>query len=99
MRLSLSFTVLLASLTSVLAAAGSEVVDLTGTNFESVVNPADLILVEFFAPWYVHRTVRSVLYSSVLCQVRPLQEPRARVRRGCPRPQDEEHLARKGRLC
>ena len=36
---------------AVLAADGSDVIDLTLSNFDSVVNPESLILVEFFAPW------------------------------------------------
>jgi hypothetical protein len=50
MRLSL-VSLLVAAATGVFAAEGSDVIDLNATNFESVVNPADLILVEFFAPW------------------------------------------------
>jgi protein disulfide-isomerase A1 len=50
MRLSL-VSLLIAAATGVFAAEGSDVIDLNATNFESVVNPADLILVEFFAPW------------------------------------------------
>jgi len=37
----------------VLAAEGSDVLDLDATNFKSVVDPESLILVEFFAPWQV----------------------------------------------
>jgi protein disulfide-isomerase A1 len=50
---------LLASLVSltlatlaVAEAAPSDVIDLTPSNFKSVVDPEKLILVEFFAPWY-----------------------------------------------
>lgn len=47
MRLSsLSF---LSFLSAVLA---SDVIDLTPGNFDAVVNPEPLVLVEFFAPWY-----------------------------------------------
>lgn len=35
------------------AVLGSDVLDLTHDNFDAVVNPESLILVEFFAPWYV----------------------------------------------
>ncbi len=41
---------MLASL--VAAEAASDVISLTASSFESVVNPEPLILVEFFAPWY-----------------------------------------------
>ena len=49
---------LLASLVSLtlatlaIAETASDVVDLTPSNFKSVVDPEKLILVEFFAPWY-----------------------------------------------
>ena len=33
-------------------AEDSDVISLTPSNFASVVNKEDLILVEFFAPWY-----------------------------------------------
>lgn len=36
---------------SVLAAEGSDVIDLDSSNFDSIVKPESLILVEFFAPW------------------------------------------------
>lgn len=36
---------------SVLAADGSDVIDLDASNFDTVVKPESLILVEFFAPW------------------------------------------------
>ena len=32
----------------------SDVINLTAENFDSVVNPEELILVEFFAPWCGH---------------------------------------------
>ncbi|GBE79475.1 Protein disulfide-isomerase [Sparassis crispa] len=37
-----------------LAEGASDVIDLTPANFESVVNPEPLVLVEFFAPWCGH---------------------------------------------
>jgi protein disulfide-isomerase A1 len=52
MRVSLLSSLFLAAATSVFAADDSDVIDLTASNFESIVNPKDLILVEFFAPWY-----------------------------------------------
>ncbi|KAI0068755.1 protein disulfide isomerase [Artomyces pyxidatus] len=54
------FPTLLASASSVffaslvLADGASDVVDLSGSNFKSVVNAEPLILVEFFAPWCGH---------------------------------------------
>ena len=39
--------------TLALADAPSDVIDLTPSNFKLVVDPEKLILVEFFAPWYV----------------------------------------------
>ena len=33
------------------AVLASDVIDLTHDNFDAVVNPESLILVEFFAPW------------------------------------------------
>lgn len=51
MRLSLLSGLFLATVSGVFAAEDSDVIDLTATNFDSIVNPAELILVEFFAPW------------------------------------------------
>lgn len=79
MRLSLSFTVLLASLTRVLAAAESDVLDLTATNFESVVNPADLILVEFFAPWCGHCKNLAPQYEEAATTLKAKNIPLAKV--------------------
>lgn len=42
-----------AALAFVQAVLASDVLDLTTVDFESTVNPESLILVEFFAPWYV----------------------------------------------
>ncbi|KAI0677617.1 protein disulfide isomerase [Trametes maxima] len=39
---------------AVLGADGSDVLDLTHENFDGLVNPESLILVEFFAPWCGH---------------------------------------------
>ncbi|EMD40736.1 hypothetical protein CERSUDRAFT_111314 [Gelatoporia subvermispora B] len=44
----------IALVTLTAADGASDVVDLTGTNFDSIVNPESLILVEFFAPWCGH---------------------------------------------
>ena len=60
-RTSAAFTV---ALTSLAAADGdakkkpSDVIDITQEMFESTVNPEPLILVKFFAPWYVAFHVR-----------------------------------------
>lgn len=51
MRLSLLSSLFLATVTGVFAAEGSDVLDITAANFDTVVKPAELILVEFFAPW------------------------------------------------
>ena len=56
------------ALASLVAAEGdaekkpSDVIDITQETFESTVNPEPLILVEFFAPWYVVLRV----YASVM---------------------------------
>jgi protein disulfide-isomerase A1 len=51
MRLSLLSSLFLATVSGVFAAEDSDVINLTAANFDSIVKPADLILVEFFAPW------------------------------------------------
>lgn len=51
MRLATLSALLLAAATRVFAADESDVLNLTSANFDSTVDPADLILVEFFAPW------------------------------------------------
>jgi len=51
MRFTIISSLLLAGLSSVLADDASDVLNLTQDNFDSTVNPAELILVEFFAPW------------------------------------------------
>ncbi|KAH9943444.1 disulfide isomerase [Epithele typhae] len=43
-----------AALAALHGALASDVLDLTASDFASVVNPEDLILVEFFAPWCGH---------------------------------------------
>ena len=48
----LASTLSLILATLVVAEAASDVVDLTPSNFNSVVDAEKLILVEFFAPWY-----------------------------------------------
>ena len=44
-----------AALAFVQAVLASDVLDLTNTNFDSLVKPEALMLVEFFAPWCVCR--------------------------------------------
>jgi protein disulfide-isomerase A1 len=48
MRLSLLSGLFLATVSGVFAAEDSDVIDLTAANFDTIVKPADLILVEFF---------------------------------------------------
>lgn len=54
MRLSsiLASTLSLTLATLALADAASDVIDLTPSNINSVVDSEKIILVEFFAPWY-----------------------------------------------
>ena len=52
MRFSLLVSSSVALLASLVAADASDVVSLTSENFDAVVKPEPLILVEFFAPWY-----------------------------------------------
>lgn len=40
------------TLATLVLADAADVIDLTTSNFKSVVDPEKLILVEFFAPWY-----------------------------------------------
>lgn len=53
MRLSIISSLFLAAVSGVFADEGdsSDVLNLTAANFDEVVKPASLILVEFFAPW------------------------------------------------
>ncbi|OBZ70429.1 Protein disulfide-isomerase [Grifola frondosa] len=44
----------LAFLSAVVAEGASDVIDVTAANFDTVVSPEPLILVEFFAPWCGH---------------------------------------------
>ena len=52
MRFSLLVSSGVALLASLVAADASDVISLTSENFDAVVKPEPLILVEFFAPWY-----------------------------------------------
>ncbi|PCH41025.1 protein disulfide isomerase [Wolfiporia cocos MD-104 SS10] len=49
-----SSATVLALVAAVAADAASDVINLTSDNFDAVVNPSSLILVEFFAPWCGH---------------------------------------------
>lgn len=96
---------LLASLVSLtlatlaVAEAASDVIDLTPSNFKSVVDPEKLILVEFFAPWYallpLHVTLqqhRANIRSS--SKVRALQGACSQLRGSGHLPQRKRHQAR-----
>ncbi|KAG8823434.1 protein disulfide-isomerase precursor [Serendipita sp. 399] len=81
MRLSLYSSFLLASLTTVFASEGapSDVLDLNASNFESVVNPAELILVEFFAPWCGHCKALAPHYEEAATKLKEKNIPIAKV--------------------
>lgn len=51
MRFSLSIAPLLAFAALVAAEGVSDVLNLDASNFKSLVDPEEMILVEFFAPW------------------------------------------------
>ena len=52
MRFSLLASSAAALFASFVAADASDVINLTAENFDAVVQPEPVILVEFFAPWY-----------------------------------------------
>lgn len=52
MRFSLLVSSGVVLLASLVAADASDVLSLTSENFDAVVKPEPLVLVEFFAPWY-----------------------------------------------
>ncbi|KIM25527.1 hypothetical protein M408DRAFT_207741 [Serendipita vermifera MAFF 305830] len=79
MRLSLLSSFFLATVTGVLAAEGSDVLDLTAANFETVVNPAELILVEFFAPWCGHCKALAPHYEEAATTLKGKNIPIAKV--------------------
>jgi protein disulfide-isomerase A1 len=68
MRLSTVSALFFATVASVYAADASDVLDLTASNFEEKVNPQDLILVEFFAPWYLY--LLFLIFTSILTHPR-----------------------------
>lgn len=48
------------------ANASSDVISLTAANYDDIVNPEALILVEFFAPWWVARFLTNFSFFFVL---------------------------------
>ena len=54
------FSLLLALCAALAAAEHSDVLELDGDNFHSSIDDKDLILVEFYAPWYVCDTPEAV---------------------------------------
>jgi protein disulfide-isomerase A1 len=79
MRLSLLSGLFLATVTGVFAAEDSDVLDLTAANFESIVKPAELILVEFFAPWCGHCKNLAPHYEEAATTLKPKNIPIAKV--------------------
>ncbi|KAG8789497.1 protein disulfide-isomerase precursor [Serendipita sp. 401] len=81
MRLSLYSSLLFASISVAFASEGapSDVLDLTASNFESVVNPAELILVEFFAPWCGHCKALAPHYEEAATILKQKKIPIAKV--------------------
>ncbi|KIJ56818.1 hypothetical protein M422DRAFT_40397 [Sphaerobolus stellatus SS14] len=76
MRLSTLVPVLSLWAASVLA---SDVLDLDATNFKSVVDPEDLILVEFFAPWCGHCKALAPHYEKAATTLKDKNIPIAKV--------------------
>jgi hypothetical protein len=91
-----AFSLTLAALA--LADAASDVIDLTPANFNSVVDPEKIILVEFFAPWYpllcFYASYQTKLTRLLLLKVRALQGACSSLRRGSYFPQRKGHQAR-----
>jgi hypothetical protein len=82
------FSTLLTSVSSLLLATlalaegSSDVIDLTPANFNSVVSPEKLILVEFFAPWYTVLLFLFFTEISPVPKVWTLQSARSSLRGG-----------------
>jgi len=64
---------------SVLAADGSDVIDLTSSNFDSIVTSEALILVEFFAPWCGHCKALAPHYEEAATALKEKNIPLAKV--------------------
>ncbi|KAF8591542.1 protein disulfide isomerase [Ramaria rubella] len=64
---------------SVIAAEGSDVLDLDSANFEATVNPEALILVEFFAPWCGHCKALAPHYEEAATSLKEKNIPLAKV--------------------
>ncbi|KAG8953618.1 protein disulfide-isomerase precursor [Tulasnella sp. 424] len=62
-----------------LAAAASDILDLTSENFESTVNKESLILVEFFAPWCGHCKSLAPQYEEAATTLKEKGVPLAKV--------------------
>ena len=61
------------------AAEDSDVINLSASNFESVVNPEPLILVEFFAPWCGHCKALAPHYEEAATSLKEKNIPIAKV--------------------
>jgi protein disulfide-isomerase A1 len=79
MRFTIISSLLLAGLSGVLADDPSDVLSLTQDNFDSTVNPAELILVEFFAPWCGHCKALAPHYEEAATTLKERKIPVAKV--------------------
>ena len=89
--------------TLAIAEAASDVIDLTPSNFKSVVDPEKIILVEFFAPWYTLFVLRVSLQEHKAntrssLKVRALQGACSQLRGSGHLPQRKGHQARQSEL-
>ena len=102
MRLSsvLASTLSLTLATLALADAASDVIDLTPSNINSVVDSEKIILVEFFAPWYSFVFFSSFLIVTrcVLLKVRALQGACSSLRGSGNFPQRKGYQSRQSEL-